>query len=98
MKTNIFPHILLGILFAFCVALLTWALVTLFHGRYFVDNNTYNYVELQSKYKNYIIIDKMSDDEEYYLILRNPLTYEEYKVFINSSTYYNGCYVTDTIK
>lgn len=95
---NVGINIMFGIFCAAIVALLTWALITLFQGRYFVDNKTYNYVELQSKYKNYVIIDKMSDDDEYCLILRNPLTYKEYKVFINSSTYYNGCYVTDTIK
>lgn len=98
MKINIFPHILIGILFTFCVALLIWAVVTLFQGPYFVDNTTYNYVELQSKYKNYVIIDKKLDDGDYCLILRNPCTYKEYKVYISSSEYYNGCYVTDTIK
>lgn len=91
-------NIMFGVLIAFIVALLTWAIITLCQGRYFVDNKTYNYVELQSKYKNYIIIDKMSDDDEYCLILRNPCTHEEYKVYISSSEYYNGCYVTDTIK
>ena len=95
---NLALNIMLGMLCAAVVALLTWALITLSQGRYFVDNNTYNYVELQSKYKNYVIIDKMSNDEEYCLILRNPCTYEEYKVYISSSEYYNGCYVTDTIK
>lgn len=95
---NLALNIMFGMLCAVVVALLTWALITLSQGRYFVDNNTYNYVELQSKYKNYIIVDKMSDDEEYFLIPRNPCTYKEYKVYISSSEYYNGCYVTDTIK
>lgn len=91
-------HIMFGLFLAFIIALLAWAIIQLCQGRYFVDNRTYNYVELQSKYKNYIIIDKISDDDEYCLILRNPCTYEEYKVYISSSEYYNGCYVTDTIK
>ena len=95
---NLGINIILGIFIMCIIALLTWAIITLCQGRYFVDNKTYNYVELQSKYKNYVIIDKISDNEEYCLILRNPCTYEEYKVYISSSEYYNGCYVTDTIK
>ena len=91
-------HIMFGLFLALIIALLAWAISQLCQGRYFVDNRTYNYVELQSKYKNYIIIDKISDDDEYCLILRNPCTYKEYKVYISSSEYYNGYYVTDTIK
>lgn len=61
----------------------------------------YNFVDLQMKYKNYIIIDKdnyVHDNEEYIFILQNPITLEKQKIYVKPYLYHNVYFVGDTIK
>lgn len=60
---------------------------------------TYNFVELQMKYKHYVVIDKEQKNEDtYILVLRNPETNHVHKVRVKSYLYESVYYVGDMIK
>lgn len=60
---------------------------------------TYNFVELQMKYKHYVVIDKEEKDEDtFILILKNPETSRVHKVKVHSYLYQNVYYVGDKIR
>ena len=62
---------------------------------------TYNFVDLQMKYKNYIVIDKKRDifnNDEYIFVLRNPITNERRNIYVKYYLYHHVYFVGDTIK
>lgn len=58
----------------------------------------YNYVELKTRFKRYLVIDKYKTDSNYTFRLVNPVTDKEYKVCVSENLYYNIYFVGDTIK
>lgn len=58
-----------------------------------------NFVELQMRYKHYTVSNKyQKDDKTYVLCLLNPITDEEYKVYVAEYLYMCVYFVGDTIK
>lgn len=83
------------------IAIITFTIGTCLIKMHDRTKTTYNFVDLQMKYKNYIVVDKsrgMFDDEEYKLILLNPLTKEKHTVYVKYYLYHNVYFVGDTIK
>lgn len=59
----------------------------------------YGFVDLQMRFKHYIVSDKYQEDEDTYVIrLVNPVTGNEYKAYIADYLYMNVYFVGDTIK
>lgn len=59
----------------------------------------YGFVDLQMRFKHYVVSDKYQEDEDTYVIrLVNPVTGNEYKVYIIDYLYMNVYFVGDTIK
>lgn len=58
----------------------------------------YNFVELQMRFKHYMLIDKLQEDNQYIFYLVNPVTKQEYKVSVTEALYCNIYFVGDTIK
>lgn len=58
----------------------------------------YNYVELKTRFKRYIILDKYTSNDNYIFRLVSPTTKKEYKTRVTENLYYNMYFVGDTIK
>lgn len=59
----------------------------------------YGFVDLQMRFKHYIVSNKYQEDEDTYVIrLVNPVTGNEYKAYITDYLYMNVYFVGDTIK
>lgn len=59
----------------------------------------YGFVDLQMRFKHYIVSNKYQEDEDTYIIrLVNPVTGNEYKAYITDYLYMNVYFVGDTIK
>ncbi len=59
----------------------------------------YGFVDLQMRFKHYVVSDKYQEDEDTYVIrLVNPVTGNEYKAYIADYLYMNVYFVGDTIK
>ena len=59
----------------------------------------YGFVDLQMRFKHYVVSDKYQEDEDTYVIrLVNPVTVNEYKAYITDYLYMNVYFVGDTIK
>ncbi len=59
----------------------------------------YGFVDLQMRFKHYVVSDKYQEDEDTYVIrLVNPVTGDEYKAYIADYLYMNVYFVGDTIK
>ena len=59
----------------------------------------YGFVDLQMRFKHYVVSDKYQEDEDTYVIrLVNPVTGNEYKADITDYLYMNVYFVGDTIK
>lgn len=61
----------------------------------------YNFVDLQMKYKNYIIVNKtrsIFDDETYLFEVENPVTHQRSTIYVEYYLYHNVYFVGDTIK
>lgn len=59
----------------------------------------YGFVDLQIRFKHYVVSDKYQEDEDTYVIrLVNPVTGNEYKAYITDYLYMNVYFVGDTIK
>lgn len=59
----------------------------------------YGFVDLQMRFKHYIVSDKYQEDEDTYVMrLVNPVTGNEYKAYIADYLYMNVYFVGDTIK
>lgn len=62
---------------------------------------TYNFVDLQMKYKNYIIVNKkrsIFNDETYLFEVENPVTHQRSTIYVEYYLYHNVYFVGDTIK
>lgn len=59
----------------------------------------YGFVDLQMRFKHYVVSNKYQEDEDTYVIrLVNPVTGNEYKAYIADYLYMNIYFVGDTIK
>ena len=59
----------------------------------------YNDVDLQMRFKRYILTNKYQEtDKDYVFYLVNPVTDQEYKVYVADYLYMNVYFVGDTIK
>lgn len=59
----------------------------------------YGFVDLQMRFKHYVVSDKYQEDEDTYVIrLVNPVTGNEYEAYITDYLYMNVYFVGDTIK
>lgn len=61
----------------------------------------YNFIDLQMKYKNYIIVNKKKsifDDETYLFEIENPVTHQRSTIYVEYYLYHNVYFVGDTIK
>lgn len=59
----------------------------------------YGFVDLQMRFKHYVVSDKYQEDEDTYVIrLVNPVTGNKYKAYITDYLYMNVYFVGDTIK
>lgn len=59
----------------------------------------YNYVDLQMRFKRYILTNKYQEtDKDYVFYLVNPVTGDEYKAYVADYLYINVYFVGDTIK
>lgn len=59
----------------------------------------YGFVDLQMRFKHYVVSDKYQEDEDTYVIrLVNPVTGNEYKAYITDYLYMNVYFVGDIIK
>ena len=59
----------------------------------------YGFVDLQMRFKHYVVSDKYQEDEDTYVIrLVNPVTGDEYKAYFADYLYMNVYFVGDTIK
>lgn len=59
----------------------------------------YGFVDLQMRFKHYVVSNKYQEDEDTYVIrLVNPVTEDEYKAYITDYLYMNVYFVGDTIK
>lgn len=77
-------------------------LVAIFLQRRFTTPKLiYNYVEIHTEYKNYIVVDKFKSKDNYYLVLYNKVKHSNkvYKrIAVTENIYYNVYFVGDTIK
>lgn len=58
----------------------------------------YNFVELQFRFKNYTVANKLMENDSFVFYLINPVTKNEYKVYVAEYLYTNVYFVGDTIK
>lgn len=61
----------------------------------------YNFIDLQMKYKNYIIVNKkrgIFNDETYVFEVENPVTHQRNTIYVEYYLYHNVYFVGDTIK
>lgn len=65
------------------------------------SKTTYNFVDLQMKYKNYIVVNKkrsIFNDETYLFEVENPITHQRSTIYVEYYLYHNVYFVGDTIK
>lgn len=63
------------------------------------NKNPYNFVDLQMRFKRYILTNKYQEtDKDYVFYLVNPVTGDEYKAYVADYLYMNVYFVGDTIK
>lgn len=65
-----------------------------------LDHPIYNFVDMQMKYKRYLVVDKYVEhfSDYYVFILKNPVTKQKSKVYVKDYLYSNVYFVGDTIK
>lgn len=83
------------------VAIITYVIGNLVIKEYEKSKTVYNFVDLQMKYKNYILVNKersITNDEEYRFILRNPITNQNSTIYVKYYLYHHVYFVGDTIK
>lgn len=83
------------------VAIITYIIGNLVIKEYEKYKAVYNFVDLQMKYKNYILVNKersITNDEEYKFTLRNPITNQNSTVYVKYYLYHHVYFVGDTIK
>lgn len=82
-------------------AIITYIIGILIKREYEESKTVYNFVDLQMKYKNYILVNKersITNDEEYKFTLRNPITNQNSTVYVKYYLYHHIYFVGDTIK
>jgi hypothetical protein len=82
-------------------AIITYIIGILIKREYEESKTVYNFVDLQMKYKNYILVNKersITNDEEYKFTLRNPITNQNSTVYVKYYLYHHVYFVGDTIK
>lgn len=83
------------------VAIIIYIIGNLVIKEYKKSKTVYNFVDLQMKYKNYILVNKersITNDEEYKFTLRNPITNQNSTVYVKYYLYHHVYFVGDTIK
>lgn len=83
------------------VAIITYIIGNLVIKEYEKSKAVYNFVDLQMKYKNYILVNKersITNDEEYKFTLRNPITNQSSTIYVEYYLYHHVYFVGDTIK
>lgn len=83
------------------VAIITYIIGNLVIKEYEKSKTVYNFVDLQMKYKNYILVNKersVTNDEEYKFTLRNPITNQSSTIYVKYYLYHYVYFVGDTIK
>lgn len=83
------------------IAIITYIIGILIKREYEESKTVYNFVDLQMKYKNYILVNKersITNDEEYKFTLRNPITNQNSTVCVKYYLYHHVYFVGDTIK
>jgi hypothetical protein len=83
------------------VAIITYIIGNLVIKEYEKSKAVYNFVDLQMKYKNYILVNKersITNNEEYKFTLRNPITNQNSTVYVKYYLYHHVYFVGDTIK
>lgn len=82
-------------------AIITYIIGILIKREYEESKTVYNFVDLQMKYKNYILVNKersITNNEEYKFTLRNPITNQNSTVYVKYYLYHHVYFVGDTIK
>lgn len=82
-------------------AIITYIVGILIKREYEESKTVYNFVDLQMKYKNYILVNKersITNDEEYKFTLRNPITNQNSTIYVKYYLYHHVYFVGDTIK
>jgi hypothetical protein len=82
-------------------AIITYIIGILIKREYEESKTVYNFVDLQMKYKNYILVNKersITNDEEYKFTLRNPITNQSSTIYVEYYLYHHVYFVGDTIK
>lgn len=82
-------------------AIIIYIIGILIKREYEESKTVYNFVDLQMKYKNYILVNKersITNDEEYKFTLRNPITNQNSIVYVKYYLYHHVYFVGDTIK
>lgn len=64
----------------------------------YYDKFEYNFVELQMRFKRYLLVDKYERKNKYIFILENPITKERKKINVTQAMYTNVYFIGDTIK
>lgn len=79
---------------------LSTAIIVVVHAlKNWEPKDPYGFVDLQMRFKHYVVSDKYQEDEDTYVIrLVNPVTGDEYKAYITDYLYMNVYFVGDTIK
>ena len=79
---------------------LSTAIIVVVHAlKNWEPKDPYGFVDLQMRFKHYIVSNKYQEDEDTYVIrLVNPVTGNEYKAYITDYLYMNVYFVGDTIK
>lgn len=79
---------------------LSTAIIVVVHAlKNWEPKDPYGFVDLQMRFKHYVVSDKYQEDEDTYVIrLVNPVTGNEYKAYITDYLYMNVYFVGDTIK
>lgn len=83
------------------VAIITYIIGNLVIKEYEKSKTVYNFVDLQMKYKNYILVNKernITNDEKYKFTLRNPITNQNSTIYVRYYLYHHVYFVGDTIK
>mgnify|MGYP003492203446 FL=1 len=83
------------------IAIITYIIGILIKREYEESKTVYNFVDLQMKYKNYILVNKersITNDEEYKFTLRNPITNQSSTIYVEYYLYHHVYFVGDTIK
>lgn len=82
-------------------AIIIYIIGILIKREYEESKTVYNFVDLQMKYKNYILVNKersITNDEEYKFTLRNPITNQSSTIYVEYYLYHHVYFVGDTIK